>query len=61
MEIFYIFKNIEFIVKEISAWTDQFWQDIKEMVKTVLRFTCDCEVEFSPKLNLNDFRKVESR
>ena len=61
MEIFYIFKNIEFIVKERSAWTDQFWQDIKEIARTVLRFIGDCEVEYSPKLDLNDFRKVESR
>ena len=46
MEIFYIFKNIEFIVKERSAWTDQFWQDIKEMGGTVSRFIGDCEVEY---------------
>ena len=61
MEIDHIFKNKEFVVKERSAWTDQFWQDIKEMVGTVSRVTCDCEVEYSPKLNLKDFRKVESR
>ncbi len=61
MEIFYIFKNIEFIVKERSPWTDQFWQDIKEIAITVLRFISDCEVEYSPKLYLYDLRKVESR
>ena len=46
MEIFYIFKNIEFIVKERSAWTDQFWQDIKEMIVAVSGVMCDCEVEY---------------
>ena len=39
----------------------KFWQDIKEMGGTALGFIGDCEVEYSPKLNLNDFRKVESR
>ena len=61
MEIFYIFKSIEFIVKERSAWTDQFWQDIKEIARIVSRFISDFEVEYSPKLYLYDLIKVGSR
>ena len=57
--IFHLFKNKEYVNKTRAAWTNQFWQDIKEMGGTVSFTEGECEVEYSPKLDLNDFNQVE--
>tara|TARA_A100001015_G_scaffold94890_1_gene105456 strand:+ start:176 stop:379 length:204 start_codon:yes stop_codon:yes gene_type:complete len=31
IEIFHLFKNKEYVAKTRATWTNQFWQDIKEM------------------------------
>jgi len=31
IEIFHVFKNKEYVNKTRSSWTNQFWQDIREM------------------------------
>ena len=59
IEIFHLFKNKEYVNKTRAAWTNQFWQDIREMGSTVSGFEGECKVEYSPKLNLNDFNKIE--
>ena len=59
IEIFHLFKNKEYVNKQRSAWTNQFWQDIREMGGTVSGLEGECEVECSPKLDLNNFTKVE--
>jgi len=59
IEIFHLFKNKEYVNKTRAAWTNQFWQDIKEMGGTVSFTEGECEVEYSPKLDLNDFNQVE--
>ena len=52
-------ENKEYVNKARSSWTNQFWQDIREMGGTVSGLEGECEVEYSPKLDLNDFNKVE--
>ena len=59
IEIFHLFKNKEYVNKTRATWTNQFWQDIKEMGGTVSFTEGECEVECSPKLDLNDFNQVE--
>ena len=59
IEIFHLFKNKEYVNKTRAAWTNQFWQDIKEMGGTVSFTEGECEVEYSPKLDLNDFNQIE--
>ena len=59
VEIFHVFKYKDYALKERSAWTDQFWQDIKEMGGSVSRVTGECEVEYSDKMNLENFIKIE--
>ena len=49
IEIFHLFKNKEYVNKTRAAWTNQFWQDIKEMGGTVSFTEGECEVEYSPK------------
>ena len=58
VEIFHVFKDKDYALKERSAWTDQFWQDIKEMGGSVSRVTGECEVEYSDKMNLENFIKI---
>ena len=41
-----------------SEWTNQFWQDIKEMGGSVSREEGECEVEYSSDINLEDFIKI---
>ena len=41
-----------------SNWTDQFWQDIKEMGGSVSRTEGECEVEYSSEINLEEFKKI---
>ena len=59
IEIFHLFKNKEYVNKQRAGWTNQFWQDIREMGGTVSGLEGECEVECSPKLDLNNFTKVE--
>ena len=59
IEIFHLFKNKDYVNKQRSGWTNQFWQDIREMGGTVSGLEGECEVEYSPKLDLNDFNKIE--
>ena len=41
-----------------SEWTNQFWQDIKEMGGSVSRVEGECEVEYSSDINLEGFIKI---
>ena len=59
IEIFHVFKNKEFVNKTRLSWTNQFWQDIREMGGTVSGLEGECEVEYSPHINLDDFNKIE--
>ena len=59
IEIFHVFKNKEFVNKTRSSWTNQFWQDIREMGGTVSGLEGECEVEYSSHINLDDFNKIE--
>ena len=59
IEIFHLFKNKEYVNQQRAGWTNQFWQDIREMGGTVSGLEGECEVECSPKLDLNNFTKVE--
>ena len=59
IEIFHLFKNKEYVNKTRAAWTNQFWQDIREMGGTVSFTEGECEVEYSSHINLNDFKKIE--
>ena len=59
IEIFHLFKNKEYVNKQRSAWTNQFWQDIREMGGNVSFTEGECEVEYSPYINLEDFKKIE--
>ena len=59
IEIFHLFKNKEYVNKQRSAWTTQFWQDIREMGGNVSFTEGECEVEYSPYINLEDFKKIE--
>ncbi|MGA0412329.1 MAG: hypothetical protein ACO3NN_05965 [Candidatus Puniceispirillales bacterium] len=58
IEIFHIFKNKEYVNKARSSWTNQFWQDIREMGGTVSGLEGACEVEYSSKINLEEFSKI---
>ena len=57
IEIFHVFKNKEYVNKTRSSWTNQFWQDIREMGGTVSGLEGECEVEYSSEINLEDFTK----
>ena len=59
IEIFHLFKSKEYVHKTRSAWTNQFWQDIREMGGTVSFTEGECEVEYSPNINLNDFNEIK--
>ena len=59
IEIFHLFKNKEYVNKTRAAWTNEFWQDIKEMGVTISFTEGKCEVEYSSKLDLNDFNQVK--
>ena len=59
IEIFHLFKNKEYVNKTRAAWTNQFWQDIKEMGGSVSGLEGECEVEYSSEINLDDFNKIE--
>ena len=59
IELFHIFENKEYVNKARSSWTNQFWQDIREMGGTVSGLEGECEVEYSPQLDLDNFNKVE--
>ena len=58
IEIFHVFKNKEYVNKTRSSWTNQFWQDIREMGGTVSGLEGECEVENSSEFNLEDFPKI---
>ena len=58
IEIFHVFKNKEYVNKTRSSWTNQFWQDIREMGGTVSGLEGECEVEYSSEINLEDFTKI---
>jgi len=58
IEIFHVFKNREYVNKTRSSWTNQFWQDIREMGGTVSGLEGECEVEYSSEINLEDFTKI---
>ena len=59
IEMFHVFKNKDVVNKARSSWTNQFWQDIREMGGTVSGLEGECEVEYSPEINLDDFTKIE--
>lgn len=59
IEIFHIFKNKDYVSKARASWTNQFWQDIKEMGGSVSGLEGECEVEYSPEIDLDDFNKIE--
>ena len=59
IEIFHLFKSKEYVYKTRSAWTNQFWQHIREMGGTVSFTEGECEVEYSPHINLNDFNEIK--
>ena len=58
IEMFHVFKNKDVVNKARSSWTNQFWQDIREMGGSVSRVTGECEVEYSDKMNLENFTKI---
>ena len=58
VEIYHVFKNKGYVTKMRSNWTDQFWQDIKEMGGSVSRTEGECEVEYSSEINLEEFKKM---
>ena len=51
-------KNKNYVMQKRSEWTNQFWQDIKEMGGSVSRLEGECEVEYSSDINLEDFIKI---
>ena len=51
-------KNKNYVMQKRSEWTNQFWQDIKEMGGSVSREEGECEVEYSSDINLEDFIKI---
>jgi|TARA_B100000768_G_scaffold98534_1_gene91885 hypothetical protein len=59
VDIYHIFKDKNYVEKKRSEWTNQFWQDIKEMGGSVSRVEGNCEVEYSPVINLENFSKIE--
>ena len=59
IEIFHLFKNKDYVNKQRAGWTNQFWQDIREMGGTVSFTEGECEVEYSSQINLDDFNKIE--
>lgn len=58
VDIYHVFKSRSFVMKMRSNWTDQFWQDIKEMGGSVSRTEGACEVEYSSDINLEEFKEV---
>jgi hypothetical protein len=58
IEIFHLFKNKEFVNKARASWTNQFWQDIKEMGGSVSGLEGECDVEYSSKIDLDAFKKI---
>ena len=58
VEIYHVFKSKSYVTKMRSNWTDQFWQDIKEMGGSVSRTEGECEVEYSSEINLEEFKKI---
>ena len=59
IEVFHVFKNKDVVHKARSSWTNQFWQDIREMGGSFSGLEGECEVEYSPEINLEDFTKIE--
>ena len=59
IEIIHFFKSKEFVNNTRAAWTNQFFQDLREMGDTVSFTEGECEVEYSPHINLNDFNKIK--
>ena len=59
IEIFHLFKNKDYVHKQRVGQTNQFWQDIREMGGTVSFTEGECEVEYSSRINLDDFNKIE--
>ncbi len=59
IQLFHIFKNKDCVNKARATWTNQFWQDIKEMGGSISGLEGECEVEYSPEINLDDFNKIE--
>ncbi len=59
MKYHHLFKNKDYVNKQRAGWTNQFWQDIREMGGTVSFTEGECEVEYSPRINLGDFNKIE--
>ena len=59
IEMFHVFKNKDVVNKPRLPWTINFWQDIREMGGTVSGLEGECEVEYSPEINLDDFTKIE--
>ena len=58
VDIYHVFKNKNYVIQKRSEWTNQFWQDIKEMGGAVSRVEGECEVEYSSDINLEDFIKI---
>jgi len=58
IEIFHLFKNKDYVNKQRASWTNQFWQDIREMGGTVSFTEGECEIEYSSHINLNNFKKI---
>ena len=59
IEVFHVFKNKDIVYKARSSWTNQFWQDIREMGGSVSGLEGECEVEYSSEINLEEFTKIE--
>ena len=59
IEIFHIFKDKDCVNKARASWTNQFWQDIREMGGSVSNLEGECEVEYSSEMNLQYFNKIE--
>ena len=59
IEIFHFFKNKDYVNKQRAGQTNQFWQDIREMGGTVSFTEGEYEVEYSPRIDLKDFSKIE--
>tara|TARA_B110001450_G_scaffold247289_1_gene262200 strand:- start:533 stop:769 length:237 start_codon:yes stop_codon:yes gene_type:complete len=59
IEIFHLFKNKVFVNKARASWTNQFWQDIKEMGGSVSGLEGECDVEYSSKIDLDYFKKIK--
>ena len=58
IDIFHLFKNKEYVNQARSSWTNQFWQDIREMGGSVSFVEGECEVECSKRMDLEDFKEI---